>query len=100
MEYNFYLGEEITEDSHTDLNIFPNPSSGQFTIGGTGYLQSLNGSELELTVLDNQGRLIRTETYYGDETVSINLSGQGNGIYFVRIVSGDHCYTLKAILIN
>ncbi|HTB31820.1 MAG TPA: T9SS type A sorting domain-containing protein, partial [Bacteroidia bacterium] len=63
------------------VNIYPNPSKGQFTISGLE-----NGMIVD--IYDYTGRKI--SSMVSSETIlQLDLSGQSNGIYLVRILSKD-----------
>jgi hypothetical protein len=62
-----------------DVNLYPNPNSGQFTI--TGLEQGMI-----VEVYDYTGRRISIITA-SDLTVQVNISDQPNGIYLIRIVN-------------
>ncbi len=60
-----------------DINLYPNPNTGQFTISGLD-----QGMTVE--VYDYTGRRISTITA-SDITMHLNIAEQPNGIYLVRI---------------
>lgn len=72
----------ISNSLSSAVDIYPNPSSGQFTIRG---LQK--GMIME--VYDYTGRMVSNITATSDETMQFNMSNHPNGIYFVRIISQD-----------
>jgi hypothetical protein len=74
--------DNISNVSSSVVNIYPNPSNGQFTVAG---LQK--GMMVE--VYDYTGRMV-SSIASNDEMLKFNLSNQPNGIYFVRIISQDN----------
>ncbi|HTB31116.1 MAG TPA: T9SS type A sorting domain-containing protein [Bacteroidia bacterium] len=75
------LGIDDISNASATINIYPNPSKGQFTIVGLK-----KGMMIE--VYDFTGRLVSNIAAY-DVMINCNLSNQANGLYFVRIISQD-----------
>jgi len=65
----------------SNVNIYPNPTTGEFTVSGL-----VQGQILQL--YDYAGNLINTVTVDKPE-MRLNISAQPNGIYLVRIVDKD-----------
>ncbi|MDF3027748.1 MAG: hypothetical protein K0S23_2055 [Fluviicola sp.] len=66
----------LAENSLDLISVFPNPSSGQFTIKAkTSGLISITTSE---------GKLIHSEQLSENSDMSINLSEYGSAVYFIR----------------
>jgi len=65
----------------TDITVYPNPSNGQFTVAGleTGMI---------VEMYDYTGRKISTVSA-GNNSIQLNISGQADGIYLIRILSKD-----------
>ena len=88
--------------SEMDLNVFPNPSNGLFT------LEISNPSESDLTieVTNVTGQLIYSSefTYPSfnseNETYSatLDLHMFTNGIYTLKVITGETAYTAKLVL--
>ena len=65
-----------------NMNIFPNPSNGVFTISAVATKIK------EVRVMDVMGRIVNSEELSANSTsATIDMSGYAKGIYFVRIVS-------------
>jgi len=77
------------------LNIYPNPSSGLFTI-------EVNNSEnatLELKITNPLGQLVFQEEINGKKIVrQFNMSLNASGIYLIRLISNDTAFSHKLIL--
>ncbi|MCK0131204.1 T9SS type A sorting domain-containing protein [Flavobacteriaceae bacterium F08102] len=82
-----------------EIKVYPNPSTGVVNLELTGYantldvsLFSMNGSRIYNEVIDN---------YSPDKVLkrSINLSGYGKGVYFIRLTNGGNVQTKKVLII-
>lgn len=84
---------DFTDNS--DINIFPNPSTGTFTISITGI-----NDVVELTVINLQGQEVYTEklNVTGNYTKQIALSAYPKGIYFLKLMGGDVVRTEKVVV--
>ena len=73
------------------IEIFPNPSGGIFT------LKNINNIEIKkIEIHDISGKLISNKNTISKNT--IDLSSQGKGIYFIKISTENHVYSLKAVV--
>jgi hypothetical protein len=87
---------DIEEAIMRDASAFPNPTSGQTEIT---YSSSKDGAT-KLMVLNVIGSLIYEENYSsteGENTITIDLEGQNNGIYFVIISMENQIEKIKLI---
>jgi len=73
------------------LALFPNPSSGQFTI-------TTATSIGRITVLDALGRVVQDFRPAVTDRLTLDLSGEANGLYTVRIIQGDQHTKLQVIV--
>lgn len=78
----------------SELEVFPNPSNGQFTLMTNGVL-----GEVEITVLDALGRTVHQENdvLYGETHQTIDLSGEEDGIYLLRLNTEDGEMTQRVV---
>ena len=78
------------------VNLFPNPSSGQFTVELDGIF-----GDVELSIIDIAGKQIRTWNYSSIATgwkTTINASELAKGIYILKVKSDDGIKNLKLII--
>ena len=68
----------------SDVNIYPNPSSGIFTVR-----MDICQAGAKITVRDVLGNCLLERSCRGETGQEINLSCQPRGIYFVELLSGD-----------
>ncbi len=64
------------------------------------YLNGINKKNFKLIVIDITGRIIMKKDVTNNEEnrfISINLSKQASGVYFIRILQDDSITTLKAV---
>ncbi|MFZ4740688.1 MAG: beta strand repeat-containing protein [Bacteroidales bacterium] len=86
------------EENNKSLNykIYPNPSKGIITIN----INEIN-SNLDLQIINIQGKVIHTETLTNDKptyTQDIDLSKHAKGIYFVKLINKDFTKVEKIII--
>lgn len=79
----------IIESNLDNLNIFPNPNTGLFSIVGIN-------EALEISVLNTTGQII--ENMNVNQSVTIDLSKYSRGIYYLKLVSGSSVRMEKIII--
>jgi len=82
----------VSDISKNQLEIYPNPSSDQFTIKGKGID---NGSKLQILALD--GKVVY-HTIISDKNQKIDISNLASGTYIVKISSPFHQLSKKIIV--
>lgn len=87
------LPDDTSIDSHnlSALKIFPNPSSGRYTVSGK------TPGTLVLEVFSIQGELIKRMETRGGIGLEINLESHPAGIYFLRVSSPGNTHTFRLI---
>ena len=94
----FGLDENDVEDSFTQVNVYPNPASGnaQFTFN-----MNANGNA-SYQIYDIAGRMVvnRNLGFYteGEHTVSFNVEELAHGTYIIRLQAGDKVNTAKFLV--
>jgi hypothetical protein len=79
------------------LNIYPNPTSGIFTIA----LSRINADKVNINITNILGELVyatkeeNTETEFNKQ---LNLQNLASGTYFIQIKNADKVYTSKLII--
>ena len=79
-----------------EIDIFPNPSSGQFTVAVTNCSDEIN--MMTLYALDGKSvekRILKPGLYETYESFDLNLS---KGIYFICTTAGETILTQKIII--
>ena len=85
------------QKSITNLLVFPNPSTGTFTV----QYSSKEKFTASVIVRNMMGVIVYTipqKQYYGSLQEKINISGKPKGIYMVEIVSGEKRITTKILI--
>jgi len=80
-----------------NVDIYPNPSNGKFTIAVT----DLPLGTLNVEVVDARGRVLLTTSKVltnGNGNVEINIQDVEAGIYFVNLTSGDNHVTERIVI--
>jgi hypothetical protein len=83
------LCTDIREDELPSVSAHPNPFKNEFVVNNPG------GIKLNITVYDVNGRII-LEQRTSDNSV-VNLEGQSQGIYYVKMESETACKFSKLI---
>lgn len=79
----------VNETYSSDVVIYPNPSTGIFTVEGEGILS--------IGISDISGRVIRQISVKSNQT-SIDLTGQPKGMYFVKVHNSEKIQTVKILI--
>lgn len=77
------------------LQVYPNPTSGIFEITLEKTIHLTNG---EIIIYDNMSRPVKFIPWNG-ENITIDLSVQGSGMYYLQVVSPDFS-EVKKIIVN
>lgn len=87
----------INELKVDQLNFYPNPSDGQFTVN----FNSAEKGNLNITVTDMEGKTVYTERvpdFTGTYNKQYNLSGLKNGIYVLKMEIGGKSHFKKMMI--
>lgn len=79
------------------INIYPNPTVGQFTVKSSG----LNNDNALVTVRDISGRIVLQDNIAQSNspfTKQYDLSGKAKGLYFISIIDGEERINQKLIV--
>jgi len=73
-----HLGDD-TEVNNNTLGVYPSPTKDYVNID----LRSIQKSTVD--ILDNQGKIVRSEKMNGNEVKSFKIHDLGAGVYFVKV---------------
>jgi hypothetical protein len=90
--YNGLATSVNSLSSESDLEIFPNPNNGQFTIQHSGLKE-----KTELQIVDVLGKLVLKKEIIADAT-TIDLSSQSNGVYYLMMNLNGKQITKKVVV--
>lgn len=85
----------VQEMSPAAFRMFPNPSAGIFTVS----LMHNTSTEPHLEVVDLTGRVVHQQPFSGN-TVSTNLTSQPNGMYMIRVISGQYVQQQRIAIVR
>lgn len=83
----------LPEISLADAGIFPNPVTADGPLMSREYIES--GS---VALYDVTGQLLLTKTLSGTTVLFDNLAEFANGVYFVKVISGEEEFAAKLLL--
>ena len=75
-------------------SLFPNPSSGMINIKR----EDSEGAEVDVSITDIQGRTVFRNNWDEGLEKTIDLSKQGQGVYFLKVIDGDKTFVKKVVL--
>lgn len=81
----------VIENTTTPFTMFPNPSNGNVTL-------NLNYSNSLVEVVDVLGNTVSSQRYNNAGQVQLNMNDAAEGIYFVRVTSGNEKSVQKLII--
>jgi hypothetical protein len=79
---------------HSFFRIYPNPTTGVFSLELYGID---NSSELQVEIYGLLGEFMLSKNLQGQRKYEFSLAGKPNGVYFIRVVSGRFAGTGKII---
>jgi hypothetical protein len=84
--------------SNSELKVFPNPSSGGFTIAGW---RSADSRKTEITIMDMLGKNVYSEQVAGSGSlINISMGNKPDGVYFIHLKDSRHQALQKIVVRN
>lgn len=87
----------VVNDKTPNLSVFPNPSTGMFTVQYSGK-ETFNAS---VNIRNTMGQIVYSipaKTYHNRLQEQVNISGKPKGMYLVEIAAGDKRITTKILI--
>ncbi len=75
---------------------YPNPFNSRVTLPVTAE----NSTQIRVSLLSVTGRSLTTRNFTGSQDLSLDLSGQSSGVYFIRTSSGLQSSTQRIVLLK
>lgn len=83
--------ETIHDEMSSFIHVYPNPSKGQFTV-----VKNQREGMANVEVFDLQGRKLYS-VLSAQQQLEIDLSGEENGIYIIRVTCGEQILTKRIV---
>jgi hypothetical protein len=84
----------VSERIQSNILLYPNPNTGKFTLRAVdGWLM-----QMEVEVVNMEGKIIQVASCTGKESYTFDLSGQPKGNYFLRITTTDGTSIRKVVV--
>ncbi len=80
-------------ESHHEVLVYPNPSTGIFTISSAN-----NTGKLDVTVLNMLGQTLKAESSKDSKSLELDMSAYSKGVYYVKVQMNDGTKLVKVIL--
>jgi len=84
------------EEALTGVQVFPNPSKGEFKVR----LIDQTGDNVSITVTNVVGQVVRTFDVNPavQQVTTVDLAGETQGVYFVKVLNGEKSTIRKVVL--
>ena len=85
--------EEATAILYESINIYPNPTENSVRIEGTENIT-------QIEIINTIGQVIAVIKNNGDAVMQVDLSGQANGLYLLRMRDAEENMVMKRVVKN
>ncbi|MFM9028694.1 MAG: T9SS type A sorting domain-containing protein, partial [Bacteroidota bacterium] len=82
-------------EPNSSFEVYPNPSNGVVYVKNTG-----NSSEATVNIINALGQTVYSNNFSNLDQVRIDLNGQSNGLYTIRIQSATGLFTKNILIAN
>ena len=89
---------QINTSTLQQINIYPNPTTGSFTISISSPITD-HRSPITIDIVDMNGRIINSTTQQINNSTEVKFSGLPQGAYFVRIY-GDTINVIRKLIVK
>ena len=88
---NTCTGIKSISSTDVNLNVYPNPSNGEFTIAVTGLTEKLS-----IEIFNGLGEIVYKENLTSDkQTINANFA---NGVYFIKLIENGNVLSIKKLI--
>lgn len=92
--YSVDLGGGINDIKPFDFRILPNP------MNETAIIELNSFNEIELSIFNIQGQLVRQKNYFNNQSIIINKDKFNSGIYFVKIRTDGNLFGIRKLIVK
>ena len=89
------VGTQDIITAENEVHVFPNPSSGQFSVTIRGF-----DKEYKIQIIDLQGKVVYREDNCIESKKAINLSNVNEGLYYVILSSERQLVAMRKVIIT
>jgi hypothetical protein len=79
------------------FNLYPNPTTGKFTLEQTG---DTGSKTVKVVIYGMHGEKVMARDLTGERKYELSIAELPVGLYFVKVVSGEYTRTIKLIKTN
>ncbi|MBL7912707.1 MAG: T9SS type A sorting domain-containing protein [Bacteroidia bacterium] len=93
------IEEPIISNKQTELEVYPNPSTGEFTVK----YDVLKRADVRVDIYNMAGALLKTavnvsQQFEGKYQIPVNLNNLPTGVYIVNVTKGEKRFTQKVVI--
>ena len=88
------VSSSVSVNNQLSAVVFPNPSTGDLFIK----MDKAQGQAVTMTLVSLTGAAVKTQTAVNNGTISFDANNVSNGVYLLKMVSGEEVSTVKVTL--
>jgi len=88
------VSSSVSVNNQLSAVVFPNPSTGDLFIK----MDKAQGQSVTMTLVSLTGAAVKTQTAVNNGTMSFDANNVSNGVYLLKMVSGEEVSTVKVTL--
>ena len=97
-ECSVFIGiPEINQNKENEIKVYPNPTTGTFTLSIRNLSPALAGSNWDLRIIDVLGQEVYSQPIINQESTIINLPQISNGVYFYQLSNSKETFRGKFV---
>ncbi len=82
----------VTQLKDSEVSVFPNPTTGQFNLSSKDILQNAI-----VKITNTIGQIVLEKSVLHSDRISVNISDQPSGIYFIEVNADGESYRTKVV---
>ena len=88
------VSSSVTANNQLSAIVFPNPSTGGLFVK----MNKAQGQEVSMNLMSMTGAVVKSHTTVNNGTMSFDASNVSNGVYLLKMVSGEEVSTVKVTI--